>query len=323
MGGLLDRYGRAREQTGRGAPHRLLRSPASTRPAYAQGVDDVERERRERMLAPEEMGDGETSERAILGLSQIDLHAREHETAHWPRRRSARRRLSDRRAKSARSRIHQLFNSWSPGAMVGRGRGRVPVTANCSVDASHRRTVLMLLTWTARDSESDSAADHSKGTSLAEVPSSSVDASHLGVLTWGQGGPRSPPDGGLTGHTEGAVEPRSRSRRRPSPCPPKRTRRSSGAGLRRSSTRRSWIRPMITSLRTTWTTVPCPGKRPGWKEPSASGRCTLPHFLICAPGARTWSQKGTKLRCAGWPRGPNRGSCSASRPPGNRPDSAA
>src|SRR6266508_3190127 len=78
MGGLLDRYGRAREQTGRGAPHRLLRSPASTRPAYAQGVDDVERERRERMLAPEEMGDGETSERAILGLSQIDLHASQH-----------------------------------------------------------------------------------------------------------------------------------------------------------------------------------------------------------------------------------------------------
>src|SRR6266542_4086284 len=269
MGGLLDRYGRAREQTGRGAPHRLLRSPASTRPAYAQGVDDVERERRERMLAPEEMGDGETSERAILGLSQIDLHAREHETAHWPRRRSARRRLSDRRAKSARSRIHQLFNSWSPGAMVGRGR-QPPGHAHPGA----RRSAVSARWWPDRP--------HRRRRRTAEP------------------------------EQEETI-----------PCPPKRTRRSSGAGLRRSSTRRGWIGPMITSRRTTWTTVPCPGKRPGWKEPSASGRCTLPHFPICAPGARTWSQKGTKSRCAGWPRERSRGSCSASRPPGNGPDSAA
>ncbi len=55
-------------------------------------------------------------------------------------------------------------------------------------------------------------------------------------------------------------------------------------------TRRGWIGPTITSRRTTLTMVPCPGKRPGWKEPSARGPCTLQYFPICAPGARTWPQ---------------------------------
>src|SRR6266545_6695037 len=216
MGALTDRYGRRLSSRVVARAIASLKITGVDTRAYLQRVDDVERERLERMPTVDEMAEGQTVERAIDRLSQIDLHAGEHETAPWPHRRSARRRLSERRAKAARSRIQRRFNSSSPGAMVGRGRRRVPFTTTCSVDASHLLTVLTPLTWAARDSESDSAAHHSKGTGLAEVPSSSVDARHLGMLTRAQGGPRFPPDGGLTGHTEGAVEPQSRSRRIPS-----------------------------------------------------------------------------------------------------------
>ncbi len=148
------------------------------------------------MLAPEEMAEGETLERAIEACrrSTFAQGSTRQPTGIAGLLAAG---LSERRAKAPRSRIHRLFNSWSPGAMVGRGRWRVPVTATCSVDAIFL-TVLTLLAWAARDSES-APADHSKGTSLAEVLSSSVDARHLGMLTRAQGDPRSPPDDGLTG----------------------------------------------------------------------------------------------------------------------------
>src|SRR6266536_1591760 len=107
MGALPDRYGRAPEQTGGGARHRQSQVAGVDTRAYPQRVDDVERERPQRMLIPDEMAEGETVERAIEGLSQIVLHAGEHETAHWYRR-SARRRLSERRAKAPRSRRDAL-----------------------------------------------------------------------------------------------------------------------------------------------------------------------------------------------------------------------
>jgi hypothetical protein len=99
------------------------------------------------------------------------------------------------------------------------------------------------------------------------------------------------------------------------------TRTSSAPRWRRSSTNSSWSGP--TSSCSGLRRLPGPGRRPAWREPSTSGRCSWPVFLICGSPSRSWSQKPTTWQGAGPMRASTRESCWASRLPASRSVSAA